>query len=37
LEDLPEMVFKIDEESESFDPKAASETPMTNSKIIKDI
>ena len=34
LENLPDMVFKIDEESESFDQKTANDNPISNSKII---
>jgi hypothetical protein len=36
LENLPEMIFKIDEDSESFDPKMASQNMIDNSKILKD-
>jgi hypothetical protein len=36
LEDLPDMVFKIDEESESFDPNTASENPIGDSQILQE-
>ena len=36
LEDLPKMVFKIDNNSESYDPNVAFNNPIGNSKIIKD-
>jgi hypothetical protein len=36
LEDLPNMVFKIDEESESFDPNTASENPIGDSQILQE-
>ena len=36
LDNLPEMVFKIDEESESFDPKIAEANAIQDSKILKN-
>ena len=36
LENLPEMVFKIDENSESFDPELAGKTGIESSQILKD-
>ena len=36
LEDLPDMVFKIDEESESFDPNATSDNPIGDSQILQE-
>lgn len=35
LKDLPNLVFKIDEESESFDPKVAAQNAIDGSKILK--
>jgi len=36
LENLPEMVFKIDEDSESFDPSLAANKGIESSQILKD-
>ena len=36
LDNLPEMVFKIDEESESFDPKIAKANAIQDSEILKN-
>ena len=36
LTDLPELVFKIDEDSESFDPKLANQNAINGSKILKE-
>ena len=36
LDNLPEMVFKIDENSESFDPELAGKTGIESSQILKD-
>ena len=36
MNDLPETVFKIDEESESFDPELAGKTGIESSQILKD-
>lgn len=36
LKDLPNLVFKIDEESESFDPKVAAQNAIDGSKILKE-
>ena len=36
LENLPKMVFKIDQESESFDPKIASVNAIQSSKFLQD-
>jgi hypothetical protein len=36
LQELPEMVFKIDEDSEAFDPNATSESSLGDSQILKD-
>ena len=36
LEDLPDMVFKIDEESESFDPNTTSDNPIGDSQILQE-
>ena len=35
LTDLPELVFKIDEDSESFDPKLAGQNAIEGSEILK--
>lgn len=35
LKDLPNLVFKIDEESDSFDPKVAAQNAIDGSKILK--
>ena len=35
LKDLPEMVFKIDEDSESFDPNAIANNSLEGSEILK--
>ena len=36
LQELPDMVFKIDEDSEAFDPNATSESSLGDSQILKD-
>jgi hypothetical protein len=36
LQELPEMVFKIDEDSEAFDPNVTSESSLGDSQILKD-
>ena len=36
LKDLPNLVFKIDEESDSFDPKVAAQNAIDGSKILKE-
>ncbi len=36
LTDLPELVFKIDEDSESFDPKLAGQNAIEGSEILKE-
>jgi hypothetical protein len=36
LDNLPDMVFKIDEDGESFDPKLIGKNPIENSQKIKD-
>jgi hypothetical protein len=36
LTDLPELVFKIDEDSASFDPKLANQNAINGSKILKE-
>ena len=36
LDNLPEMVFKIDEESESYDPKIATANAIQDSEILKN-
>ena len=36
LDNLPDMVFKIDEDNESFDPKLIGKNPIENSQKIKD-
>ncbi|MDA9587219.1 M1 family metallopeptidase, partial [Flavobacteriaceae bacterium] len=36
LDNLPEMVFKIDDESESFDPKIAKSNAIQDSEILKN-
>ena len=36
LDNLPDIVFKIDEDSESFDPKLIGKNPIENSQKIKD-
>jgi len=36
LENLPEMVFKIDEDSESFDPSLSANKGIESSQILKD-
>ena len=35
LEELPDLVFKIDQESESFDPEVAQNNPIGASQILK--
>jgi len=36
LENLPKIVFKIDEDSESFNPELAGESAVSGSQILKD-
>ncbi len=36
LKDLPNLVFKIDEESDSFDPEVAAQNAIDGSKILKE-
>ena len=36
LKNLPNLVFKIDEESDSFDPKVAAQNAIDGSKILKE-
>ncbi len=36
LQNLPDMVFKIDEESESFNPDLVDQNPVENSQILRD-
>lgn len=36
LEDLPDLAFKIDEESELFNPENANQNPIENSQVIQD-
>jgi hypothetical protein len=36
LQELPDMVFKIDEDSEAFNPNATSESSLGDSQILKD-
>ena len=36
LEDLPDLSFKIDEESELFNPENANQNPIENSQVIQD-
>ena len=36
LKDLPNLVLKIDEESDSFDPKVAAQNAIDGSKILKE-
>ena len=36
LKDLPNLVFKIDEESDTFDPRVAAQNAIDGSKILKE-
>ena len=36
LENLPDMIFKIDEDSESFDPELTNTNPIQDSQILKN-
>lgn len=36
LENLPDLAFKIDEDSENFNPENAAQSPIANSQVIQD-